>query len=314
MTLVQLSYIIAVDTYRHFATAAEHCYVTQPTLSMQIHKLEEELGLSIFDRTKQPIVPTDIGEKIIAQARAILKESERVQDIIDIEKAEFSGDFRIGIIPTVAPYIVPRFLKNFTEKYPKINLTIDEIQTHQIVKKLDNDLLDIGMLATPLTENYFQIQPVFYEPLVGYIHEKHELYEKEKINGTDLNRDDMLLLDEGNCFREQTIMLCQHFKDKKNARKPMFESGNLETLKKLVDQHYGITVLPKLMVEDLGNPADFKKVRPFIEPTPKREISVVYGHRYLKKHIINVFINEIKSVLSEDMKTREGSLILDKAN
>ena len=209
MTLVQLSYVVAVDTYRHFSSAADSCFVTQPTLSMQIHKLEEELGILIFDRSKHPIEPTSIGEKIIVQAR---------------------------IIPTVAPYLIPRFLKSFSKKYPKVELLIDEIQTNVILDKIDKNLIDVGILATPLEKDQLIEIPLYYESLMGYVHESHPLSNKKQLDSDELEINDILLLDEGNCFREQALMMCQ--KKKKSIRKKStrFESGNLETLRKLVNQ------------------------------------------------------------------------------
>ena len=235
MTLIQLSYIVAVDTYRHFGKAAEKCFVSQPTLSMQIQKLEETMNVIIFDRSKQPIMPTDLGKKIIEQARIVLNESERIQDIIDLDSGEISGEFRIGIIPTLSPYLVPLFLNNFVKKYPKVELNLHEIQTDQIIQKIRNDSIDIGILATPLNETGIFEQHLFYEDFFAFIPPKHRLKDKKEVQTDDLNLDDILLLDEGNCFREQTIQLCKKFRKQGNAKSETmthFESGNLETLKK----------------------------------------------------------------------------------
>jgi LysR family hydrogen peroxide-inducible transcriptional activator len=310
MTLVQLSYIVSVDTYRHFANAAEHCFVTQPTLSMQIHKLEDELGVQVFDRTKQPIEPTDIGVKIIIQARTILKESERIQDIIKNETNEISGEFRVGIIPTIAPYLIPLFLKKFTEKYPKLELIIDEIQTSQIMDRLDKDLLDIGILATPLERDHFKELPLYYEPLVGYVPENHRLYKNKTLKANDLSLDDILLLDEGNCFRDQAMMMCQKYRESGSKRNTHFESGNLETLRKLVNQGLGMTLLPSLMVDEFENKSELEMLRYFEGSKPTREISLIYGHCYLKKHIIDAFVSEIKEAVPIQLLTQNDSQIL----
>lgn len=311
MTLVQLSYIIAVDTHRHFATAAEHCFVTQPTLSMQIHKLEDELGVQIFDRNKQPIEPTDIGVKIIEQARVTLKESERIQDIINSETNEISGEFRVGVIPTIAPYLIPLFLKSFTEKYPNLELIIDEIQTSQIIDRLDKDLLDVGILATPLEKDHFIELPLYYEPLVAYIPENHRLHKSKSLKPDDLSLDDILLLDEGNCFREQAMMMCQKYQESGSKRNTHFESGNLETLRKLVNQGLGMTILPKLMTNEFENESEIEKVRLFDGQNPTREISLIYGHCYLKKHIIDAMVEEIRSHVPEQFLDHKNSRILD---
>ncbi|MEJ2105202.1 MAG: LysR substrate-binding domain-containing protein, partial [Ignavibacteriaceae bacterium] len=208
MTLVQLYYIVAVDNFRHFAKAAEYCFVTQPTLSMQIHKLEEELGVLIFDRSKQPIIPTDIGSKIIRQARVILQESERLQGIIDDETGAFTGTLKIGIIPTVAPYLLPLFLKSFVQKYPKIELVIDEITTDEIVNGIHKDLVDVGILALPINQADIIERSLYFEPFVAYVSKTNSLYLKDKISIDDLSRDDLLLLKEGHCLREQTLKIC----------------------------------------------------------------------------------------------------------
>lgn len=311
MTLTQLSYIVAVDTYRHFARAAEQCYVSQPTLSMQIQKLEDELEIIIFDRTKQPIVPTEIGAQIIEQARVILKESSRVQEIIDVYSNRIGGVFRIGIIPTVAPYLVPLFLKPFIKRYPDVNLIVDEIQTDVIVDRLNKDTMDIGILATPLNAHGIIEKPVFYEEFYAFLPAKHELLSKEELSPADIPIKELMLLDEGNCFREQTIQLCSQFQERTRDEKKMhFEGGNLETLRKLVNKNFGITVIPHLMFEDMTD-EEKARCRPFIQPSPKREISVIYGRSFLKKHMIKAITSEIKSAVPKEMtKKSEDSRVL----
>ena len=208
MTLAQLQYIVSLDNFRHFAKAAEHSFVTQPTLSIQVQKLEEELGVLIFDRTKQPVIPTDVGSKIIRQARIILNESESLQYLIENETGKYSGTLRIGIIPTIAPYLIPLFLQSFVEKYPKIELVIDEITTPEIVRGIKKGLVDIGILALPINEVDMIEEALYYEPFVVYVSKYHPLYKKEKIALDDLSRDDLLLLKEGHCLRDQTLKIC----------------------------------------------------------------------------------------------------------
>lgn len=169
MTLTQLSYIVAVDRYRHFATAAEKSYVTQPTLSMQIHKLEDELGITIFDRSKSPVVPTEIGEKIIEQAQEMLKQAKHIEDLASLTEDELHGTFRIGIIPTVAPYLLPLFLRNFREKYPNVRLVFEEVVTEKVLDLLDQDYLDIGVIATPAERGNIFEEDLYYEPFLGYV-------------------------------------------------------------------------------------------------------------------------------------------------
>lgn len=310
MTLTQLTYITAVDTHRHFAKAAEQCFVSQPTLSMQIQKLEDELNVAIFDRSKQPIVPTKIGKKIIAQARTILSESSRIDDILAEHSNKIAGEFRIGIIPTVAPYLVPLFLKGFMARYPDVELVIDEIQTDVIIDYLNKDLIDIGILATPLSAQGIVENPVYYEPFLAYVPENHAMLKKTEVIADDLLPQELMLLDEGNCFREQTIQLCSKFGEfSKKHKKMHFEGGNLETLKKLVDTDFGMTVLPYLMVSDFTE-NEKERCRPFKNPQPCREISIVYGRSHLKGHVIKAFTHELKKHLPEQLLSKgKGEII-----
>jgi LysR family hydrogen peroxide-inducible transcriptional activator len=310
MTLTQLSYITAVDTHRHFAKAAEQCFVSQPTLSMQIQKLEDELNVAIFDRSKQPIVPTEIGGKIIAQARIILGESSRVSDILAEHSNKIAGEFRIGIIPTVAPYLVPLFLKAFMDRYPDVELVIDEIQTDVIVDHLNKDLIDIGILATPLSAQGIVGTAIYYEPFLAYTPKNHSLLKQIDLTADDMSPQELMLLDEGNCFREQTIQLCRQFGEFSKTHKKMhFEGGNLETLKKLVDADFGMTVLPYLMVSDFTE-EEKERCRPFRDPQPCREISIVYGRSHLKGHIIKAFTHEVKKQLPKELLNKGKADVL----
>ncbi len=312
MTLAQLDYVVAVDNFRHFATAASHCFVTQPTLSMQIQKLEEELGVIIFDRSKQPVVPTDIGLKIIRQARTILQESERLQNIIDSETGEFKGTLKIGIIPTIAPYLIPLFLESFVMKYPGIELIIDEITTKEIVRALNKDLLDVGILALPINAPDLVEHVLYYEPFVAYISRKHSLFKKDKIDIDDLSRDDLLLLKEGHCLRGHALKICKSSDREWRAteRKILFESGTIDTLKKLVEQNFGITLLPYLAVKDIETEEKKSLVREFNPPIPKREVGLIYSKVFLKMHFIDALTKEILKVIPKSLMEKENSLIV----
>lgn len=311
VTLVQLSYIVAVDSYRHFATAAEKCFITQPTLSMQIQKLEDQLGILIFDRSKQPVAPTDIGKEVINQARKILQETSRIDDIIKIKKNEISGDFRIGVIPTIAPYLIPLFIESFMKKYPKVNLVIDEIQTYQIIDKLRREEIDIGIMATPLYQKDLTEKTLYYEPFVGYVSPGHRLFYKDKISPEDLSINDMLLLQEGHCFRGHALQLCKDNPDTStNGNNIKFEGGNLETLKKLVERNLGMTLLPYLAAREIEGTSQYEYIREFYPPVPKREISLVYLRAYLKKHLIKVLEEEILKSVSESMLSKSDSFLV----
>ncbi|MBZ0199800.1 MAG: hydrogen peroxide-inducible genes activator, partial [Ignavibacteriaceae bacterium] len=272
MTLAQFYYIVAVDNFRSFSVAANHCFVTQPTLSMQIQKLEEELGITIFNRSKSPVTPTDIGVKVLRQARIVLHESERLQSIIDDETGHFSGILKIGIIPTVAPYLIPLFLQPFVEKFPHVELTIDEITTSEIVTALNKDVIDVGILSLPLNEHNLVEKGLFYEPFLAYLPKNHHLSEKEYLTTEDISPDELLLLKEGHCFRDQALKICSATKGglNKHGGRILFDSGNLDTLKKLVEQDFGVTLLPYLAVQSLGVNDEHAILKEFEIPIPKR--------------------------------------------
>ena len=209
MTLTQLEYIVALDTYRHFALAAGKCFITQPTLSMQIQKLEEELGVKIFDRTKQPVIPTEIGAGLILQARVTLREAQLIKQIINDQKDALSGELRIGIIPTLAPYLLPPLYKSMREKYPQLNLIIKEIITEDIIHELKSNRLDCGIVVTPLKDSSIKEDILFYEELFVYVSKKNALFNKKYILATEIDPNQLWLLEEGHCFRSQILNLCE---------------------------------------------------------------------------------------------------------
>src|SRR5699024_806135 len=297
MTLTQLSYIVAVDRYRHFATAAEEVYVTQPTLSMQIHKLEDELGVTIFDRSKSPVVPTEAGKKIIAEAKKILKQSKHIEDIASFSDSELRGTFRVGVIPTVAPYLLPLFLRPFTKKYPNVQLVFEEAITEELLSQLEDDLIDAAIIATPTEQGYIFERELYSEPFIGYLAENHNLATKDKLTIEDLEIEDLWLLNEGHCVRDQTVQLCKKQNKKRTNKHIEFSSGNLETVKQLVDENFGMTLLPYLAVKQLKKKCIKAHVRYFKEPAPRRKVRLIYGRKYLKQHIIKAFIETIARVI-----------------
>lgn len=312
MTLTQLSYIVAVDRYRHFATAAEKSYVTQPTLSMQIHKLEDELGITIFDRSKSPVIPTEIGEKIIEEAKKMLKQSKHIEDLAALTEDKLHGTFRIGIIPTVAPYLLPLFLRSFRKKYPDVRLVFEEVITDKVLELLEQDYLDIGVIATPADRGNIFEEDLYYEPFLGYVSKDHPLAKKERISVEDLEGSNLWLLNEGHCFRDQTVKLCKKFrKDKLEDSKIEFESGNLETLKQLVEQNFGMTLLPYLAKNQIDAQCAQAHLRFFDNPVPRRKVRVVYGREYLKKNIIEAFKKEVMNAIPDELKTKDNGLLVE---
>ena len=295
MTITQLQYVLAVAEYKNFTLAAEKCFVTQPTLSMQIQKIEEELNVLIFDRSKKPIQLTAIGLKIVNQAKNIVNEAGKIKDIVEYQKGFIGGEFRLGIIPTITPTLLPMFLNNFIKKYPKVNLIIEELNTDEIILRLKNGHLDAAIAATPLEDEKIKEIVLYYEPFVAYIPSDHTASQKKEIEISDLNPDDILLLQDGHCFRDSILNLC---KNQNIATRNTFqlESGSFETLIKLADEGLGTTLLPYLHTLDLKE-KDKLKLRHFKEPKPAREVSLIYPKSELKIHIIDALRNTISGVI-----------------
>jgi LysR family hydrogen peroxide-inducible transcriptional activator len=310
MTLSQLDYIVAVDTYRHFATAAEACHVTQPTLSMQIQKLEDELGILVFDRSKQPVVPTETGQAILTQARDVLRAARRIPEIVSESKEDFRGDFRIGIIPTLAPYLLPYFIGEFVRKYPAVSVHIQELVTEQVIEKLRHGLIDVGVVVTPLGENGISEIPLFEEPFVVYASEANPMLKKKTVSAADLQTDGLWLLTEGHCFRSQVLNLCGADRQPNSAMALRYETGSLETLIKLIDKQGGFTLLPYLATLDM-DAVRRTRLRTFAAPSPVREVSLVTHRSYLKRQLINALKQEILVHLPAELvgTTTPGAVI-----
>ncbi len=309
MTLIQLDYIIAVDNYRHFAKAADACFVTQPTLSMQIQKLEDQLGVILFDRSKHPVVPTDIGERIIAQARIVVNESKRVREIIEEEKDEVSGELTIGVIPTLSPYLLPLFINDFITKYPNVHLTVQEMVTGEVLEKMSNDLLDAGLIVTPTGDNTFKEMPIFYEEFMGYIGHRHPLYDKKELNIEDVGYNDLWLLNEGHCFRNQVLNICHPDPLQEKNKKFKYESGSLEALRRIVDQHGGMTLLPELATLDFDTKAK-QKLRPFTDPKPIREVSLVVKRSFVKRKLVEALHESISNAIPGHISSKKSGKVI----
>ena len=295
MTITQLQYVLAVAEHKNFTLAAEKCFVTQPTLSMQIQKVEEELSIQIFDRSKKPIQLTEIGQKIVAQAKNIVNEADRMQDIVDLQKGFIGGEFRLGIIPTIMPTLLPMFLNNFIKKYPKVKLIIEELNTDEIIKKLNNGQLDAAIAATPLNEDKIKEIVLYFEPFMVYAPDYHMLSKKKEIEIDDININEILMLQDGHCFRDGILNFCKSATSI-DDNKFKIESGSFETLVKLADEGLGITLLPYLHTLNL-NEKDKLKLRHFTEPKPAREISLIFPKNELKIHITNALRDVISGVL-----------------
>jgi LysR family transcriptional regulator, hydrogen peroxide-inducible genes activator len=309
MTLVQLEYVIALDRYRHFASAAANCYVTQPTLSMQIHKLEQELGIKIFDRSKQPVIPTEAGLEIIEQAKKIIAEQEQMHEMVHTRKGILSGELKIGIIPTLAPYLLPLFAQQFTQKYPNVKLIVNEMMTDLMVNRLREGSIDAGILVTPLQEYGIKEDVLFYEELMVYVSKKNEDFKKNYVLAQDIDPNKLWLLEEGHCFRSQIMNLCELKKASKEGHLFEYEAGSIETLRRMVELTDGITILPELATMDLTAKQQLQ-LRLFKRPAPMREVSLVVHRDFVKKRLIEILKKEIIAAVPDKIKKNKNSYVL----
>ena len=310
ITLTQLEYIVAIDEYRHFATAAEKCFVTQPTLSMQIKKLEDELGVIIFDRSRQPVVPTDLGAKLIEQARMTLSATERIKEIIQEEQQEVEGTLKIGIIPTLAPYLLPVFIGPYIRKYPAVKVEVEELVSEEIIRRLKRDILDVGLFVTPYHDEKIVERPVFYEEMLVYAHPDCELLKKKEVGHEDIVASDIWMLGNGHCFRNQVVNLCEMSASQHKNLPFEFESNSLETLMRIVDVEGGFTLIPELALQYMS-PEKKKQVRSIANTKPLREVSVIYSRHFTKQRLITLLCDEIKSVVPAHMLKRDRGMIVE---
>ncbi len=301
MNIQQLEYIIAVDNHRHFAKAAEASFVTQPTLSMMIQKLEDELGVKIFDRSQLPVQPTAIGTQIINQARVIVSQVKQIKEIIQEEKGIIQGVFKLGIIPTIAPYLLPKLMKAHDENGYDIVLVIEETTTGQIVEKLLNGALDGAILATPLKNEKITEHPVYYERFYAYVSPKEtSLYAKKELEEDDLNINRLWLLEEVHCFRGQILRICNMRKRKSSHSLFSYEAGSISTLINIVDSNSGLTIIPEMAIDELSE-KQRRNVRPLKGISPVREISLVTRREFLRERVLDIIISEVKQAVPQPL-------------
>lgn len=318
LTLGQLAYVVAVDSHRHFGQAAAACNVTQPTLSMQIAKLERALGVTLFDRSRTPVVPTEVGAAIALQARVALREAARVAEIGDSASGLIAGELRLGVIPTVAPYLLPSVLQEVALRHPMLELAIEERVTDDLLDGLRRDTLDAGIIASPAGGGDLLETPLFSEPFVAYVSAGHRLAGQREIGTDDLSLDDLWLLSEGHCFRTHAVQLCGE-RSVRRVRPPRtdagvcptgarFESGNLETLKRLVERGSGMTLLPALAAAELASPAQRRLLRPFAAPAPSRDVRLVQRRVRHRQPKVEVVIAALLHVLPAELRPAESRL------
>lgn len=298
MTIQQLEYILAVDQFRHFARAAEHCRVTQPTLSAMIQKLEDELGVKLFDRTVQPVCPTTIGEKVIEQARKILAQAVQVKEIISEEKQSLTGTFRLGVLPTIAPYLLPRFFPQLMEKYPELDIRVVEMKTQYIQQALHAGEIDAAIIASRLEDLSLPEEALFYENFYGYVSRKEPLFKHEVIRTSDITGERLWLLDEGHCFRDQLVRFCQM--EAVKISQMAYRLGSVETFMRMVESGKGITFIPELAVAQLSE-EQLKLVRPFAIPRPTRQVVLVTNKDFVRHSLLRVLKEEIQASVPKEM-------------
>ena len=298
MTITQLKYTLAVAEHGNFTTASDKCFVTQPTLSMQVQKLEEELGVVIFNRSTKPLQVTEIGKKVLFQAKKIVEESSRMNDVVSEEKGIIGGTLKVGIIPTVSSTLLPLFLNIFTKKHKNVELKIEEFNTETINQKLEDNTIDCAIAATPLNNNRIIERPLYYEPFVAYVPEHHFLAGNKVLEVDDLSNGDILILKDGHCFRNQVLNLCS-FEDLNKQYE--LKSGSFETLINLSNNGPWMTIIPYLHSNNLS-PKNLENIIPFEEPSPAREISMIYSKSQLKLPVINALMTTISSVIRGQIK------------
>ncbi|MEC7275209.1 MAG: LysR substrate-binding domain-containing protein [Bdellovibrionota bacterium] len=307
-SITQLEYLLAVEEEKHFGRAAQKCHVAQPSLSIQIQKLEEELETVIFDRSRKPIRISEEGRAIVEQARVILKEHKKLFTLAEEGASEARGEFHLAVIPTLSPYLIPLFLGKFSQMFPKVELKIREAQTEDIIRLLKSDQIDGGLLVTPLQDEQIIERHLFFEPFYAYFSKQHSLLKKSRLKDSDLNGEDLWLLEEGHCFRNQMLNVCSIGRDNRVMANVEFSSGSLETLVQLVKKNDGFTLLPELAVTSLSA-AEKKQLRGFSKPVPTREVSLVHSRSFLKEKILQSLETCILDSIPKEVKSlKKGNI------
>ena len=310
VTLTQMRYATAVEDARSFREAAARCHVTQSGLSMQLAKLEELLGVVLFDRGKKPLLVTPDGAPALAQMRAILRETERLGQVV-AEVDEPAGRFRLGVIPTLSPTVLPLFLGRFTAAHPRVELTVEELKTEDVIARLRADTLDAGLVATPLGIAGLREEPLGRERMLAYLPPGDPLLKKQSVSQAALRERDLWIMPEGHCFRSQVLSYCGGAPRPHPAR-IQFESGSFETLVRLVDEGLGATVLPELVVGGLAAARRKRQVRPLVAPTPVREIGLVTARNHLRRRVSDALAAAIREALDATLgPATRSAVVLD---
>lgn len=302
MTIVQLEYFLAVAAHGSFATAAEHCFVTAPALSMQIGALEAELGATLLDRNKKPIAPTEAGAIFIEQARLAVNQFHKAREAVSELRGELSGVLRIGVIPTINPYLMPLFIPRFTRKCPDIRLRIYDMYTADMVDALATDGIDIGVLSGGRSEVKINERDLFDDRLYMYVSSDNKLYGRAKIEIRDIDVRELLILSEGNCLRNQTLELCEA----RAASDPPFDfvRSSLENLMLTVDRTGGTTVIPAMAVHTIPKERR-SQIIPFSTERALRKITMAVSPNFVREALVDIVRRTILEVASEEFAMAE---------
>lgn len=303
MNLQQLEYILAVDNFRHFAKAAEYCNVTQPTLSAMIQKLEDELDAKLFDRNVQPVQPTEVGKKVIEQAKIALHQTSLIKEIVKEEEHSLNGTFRIAVLPTIAPYLLPRFFPQLMEKYPELDIRVIEMKTRNCIAALLAGGIEAAIIASPADDKSLNSTPLYYEQFFGYVSRKEGIFKNDLIRSADVNGERLWLLDEGHCFRDQLMRFCQ-LESVKNCQLT-YKLGSMETFMRMVESGKGVTFIPELAVLQLSDEQK-ELVRPFAIPKPVRQIYIITRRDFVRHAVLSMLVDSIKKSVPKEMLTLQG--------
>lgn len=310
MLLSQLELLIALDTYRNLDTAAEACFISRHTLRRQLLRMEKELGHTLYTRSSNSmLMPTALGVLVTEQARVVLHELSRIHDIVKDEEQEPRGELRVGIIPTLAQYLMPFFLSTYAKQYPQVHLYIEEFLTDEIISKLRSGVLDVGLVATPLKVEGILERPMFYERMMLYVSSDHPFFDRDKVKLNEINTEDLWLLQEGNTFRNQVLMLLDKRPAVDDTMREPYERSNIENLKQTIENQYGITVLPELATLSLT--ADQRKhLKRIVAPKPCREISLITHQSCLKFRLVETLFRQIVESIPEKMRNTGRGVVV----
>jgi LysR family transcriptional regulator, hydrogen peroxide-inducible genes activator len=310
VTLTQMRYALAVEDTQSFGQAAERCHVSLSGLSMQLRKLEDLLGVTLFDRSRKPVLVTPAGAPALAQMRAVVRETERLRQVV-AEGAGPAGPFRLGVIPTLSPTVLPLVLGRFAAAYPRVEPTVEELKTEEVVARLRADTLDAGLVATPLRVAGLHEQELAREPMLAYLPPGDPLLRKKTVTQAALRERELWIMPEGHCFRTQVLAYCGDEPHPPPGR-IRFESGSFQTLVRLVDEGLGATVLPELVVRDLPAARRRRQVRPLVAPVPVREIGLVTARTHLRRQVTDALVREMREALGRVLPaTSRNAVVLD---